>query len=93
MALGLVLLLLLLALPLLGVGVDLLAARRARRQEAGNQGDGDRDMSARLQSLHDDSYRATLSAVAPSFRTTTSTRRFCCRPDAVSFATTGYLGP
>src|SRR5262245_17902616 len=51
--LGLVLLLLLLALTLLGVRIDLLAARRARRKDTGEHGDGHHDVKARSQSLHD----------------------------------------
>jgi hypothetical protein len=38
-------------------------------------------------------YRLTLSALTPSLRTTTSTRRFCWRPAAEVLSTTGYFGP
>src|SRR2546426_7824934 len=38
-------------------------------------------------------YRVPLSALAPSFRTRISTRRFCWRPAGVPFSTIGYFGP
>lgn len=38
-------------------------------------------------------YRVPPSALGASFRTRTSTRRFCWRPAGVSFSTIGYFGP